>query len=184
MDAAMKMTGFTIEDIYALPEGQRAELIDGQMHMMAAPNTAHQRISRIISNEIYNYITSKNGSCESFTAPFAVFPDADDKCYLEPDIVIVCDKDKLTERGCAGAPDLVVEIVSPSSRTMDYFKKLFKYRTCGVREYWLVDHLKNHIIVYCFGDGGEGTVCDYTFSDKVKVGIFKDLEIDFSKMSI
>ena len=172
---------YTIDDIYALPDGQRAELIDGQIYMMAPPTRRHQRISLELSTIINNYIKGKGGSCEVDIAPFAVFLNEDDKNYVEPDISVICASEKLTDKGCAGAPDWVIEIVSPGSRRMDYFTKLFKYRTAGVREYWIVDPEKNRILVYNFESEDTG---DYSFSDTVKAGIYDDLEIDFSSIDI
>lgn len=170
---------YTIEDIYNLPEGKRAELIDGEIYMMAAPSMVHQRISSYLHNEIYNYIKNKNGDCEVFAAPFAVFLNADDKIYMEPDMSVICDKNKLTDEGCKGAPDWVIEIVSDSSRTRDYYTKLMKYSSAGVREYWIVDYDKNHTIVYNFE---EGIVDEYSFSDQIKAGIYEDFAIDFSEI--
>ena len=95
-------------------------------------------------------IKSHGGSCESFFAPFAVFLNEDDTNYVEPDISVICDPDKLNDKGCSGAPDWIIEIVSPGSRRMDYFTKLFKYRNAGVREYWIVDPEKKRITVYDF----------------------------------
>ena len=181
MDAARQLQYYTIEDIYDLPDGQRAELIDGELYMMATPGRIHQRLVMVLSNCIFNYIQSKNGDCEVYPSPFAVFLNADDKIYLEPDISVICDKDKLTDEGCKGAPDWIIEIVSMSSRSMDYNKKLFKYRTAKVREYWIVDPEKDRIMVYDFE---HDTVYEYTFSDKLKVGIYEDLEIDFSGIRI
>lgn len=168
---------YTMEDIYALPEGKRAELIDGELYMMAAPGMMHQRAVSELHYLIKDYIKRNNGSCEVFPAPFAVFLNADDKIYLEPDISVICDKRKLTDEGCKGAPDWIIEIVSPSSRSRDFYKKLIKYSTAGVREYWIVDHEKNHVIVYNFE---HDAVEDYTFSDQVKAGIYEDFSIDFS----
>ena len=172
---------YTIDDIYALPDGQRAELIDGQMYMMAPPNRRHQRILLSLSRKIADYIDKKGGSCEVDIAPFAVFLNADDKNYVEPDISVICDPDKLTDKGCTGAPDWIIEIVSPGSRRTDYYTKLFKYRTAGVKEYWIVDPEKNRILVYNFASEDTG---DYTFSEAVKAGIYEDLEIDFSSIDI
>lgn len=172
---------YTIEDIYNLPEGERAELIDGQIYNMAPPKRKHQRISGALYSAIYNYIKSKNGSCEVYAAPFAVFLNKDEYNYVEPDISVICDKNKLDEYGCNGAPDWIIEIVSPSSKRMDYFTKLFKYREAGVREYWIVDPEKNNVRVYNFVS--EDTV-DYTFSDTVTVGIYEDFCIDFSEISL
>lgn len=168
---------YTIDDIYALPDGERAELIDGNIYCMAPPSTKHQRISGRLFNSISNYIASNNGVCEPFIAPFAVFLNGNDKNYVEPDISVICDHSKLTDKGCSGAPDWIIEIVSPSSRRMDYMTKLFKYRTAGVREYWVVDIDKNRVTVYFFEDD---FMEEYSLSDKVKVNIYEDFEIDFS----
>ena len=182
MDAAKVLEeSYTIEDIYNLPQGKRAELIDGEIYMMASPSTIHQRLVMALSNRIYNYIDSKQGSCEVFPSPFAVFLNADNEIYLEPDISVICDKSKITDEGCKGAPDWVIEIVSQSSKRMDYYIKLFRYRTAGVKEYWVVDPEKNHVIVYDFE---HDEVMDYTFSDKVKAGIYEGLEIDFSEIQM
>ncbi len=172
---------YTIDDIYALPEGKRAELIDGQMYMMATPSTKHQRLVKEFTYQIENYIRGKNGDCEVLPAPFAVFLNADNKTYVEPDISVICDKDKLNDKGCNGAPDWIIEIVSPTSSRMDYVIKLFKYRSAGVKEYWIVDFDKNRISVWNLENED---MFEYTFSDIVKAGIYEDLEIDFSKIDI
>ena len=172
---------YTIEDIYALPDGQRAELIDGQMYMMAPPTRRHQQVLLSLSRKIADYIDKKGGSCEVDIAPFAVFLNEDDKNYVEPDISVICSPDKLTDKGCTGAPDWIIEIVSPGSRRTDYYTKLFKYRTAGVREYWIVDPEKNRITVYSFESDD---TAEYTFSEAVKAGIYDDLEIDFSSIDI
>jgi Uma2 family endonuclease len=172
---------YTTEDIYALPEGERAELIDGQMYMMAPPNRRHQDIALALSRKIADYIDSKNGSCKVYISPFAVFLNADDKNYVEPDISVICDRSKLTDQGCIGAPDWIIEIVSPGSKRTDYFIKLFKYRTAGVREYWIVDPLKDRVFVYNFES--EDTE-EYSFSDSLKVGIYEDFSIDFSQLEL
>ncbi|HIW51777.1 MAG TPA: Uma2 family endonuclease [Candidatus Blautia intestinavium] len=166
---------YTVEDIYALPEGTRAELIDGDMYMLAAPGRTHQRILGSMYRKISDYIDVNNGSCEVDIAPFAVFLNEDDRTYVEPDISVVCDPSKLDERGCNGAPDWIVEIVSPGSKRMDYFTKLFKYRTAGVREYWIVDPEKEKVMVYLF-DCGDASM--YDFTDEIPVGIYDgDLKI-------
>jgi len=132
-----------------------------------------------LSRKIGNYIDDNKGKCEVFAAPFAVYLDEKTNTYVEPDVSVICDSDKLDDRGCKGAPDWIIEIVSPSSRRMDYYTKLFKYRTVGVREYWIVDPTKNQIMVYDFEN--EDTE-QYTFQDSVKVGIYEDLRIDFTEM--
>lgn len=125
----------TIEEIYALPEGKRAELIDGRLYMMAPPSREHQKIAGEIFGTVRDYIKQNNGSCEPYISPFAVFLNRDEKNYVEPDISVICDKNKLTDSGCKGAPDWVIEIVSPGSKRMDYYIKLFKYRPAGWSTY-------------------------------------------------
>lgn len=171
---------YTVNDIYALPEGNRAELIDGEIFMMAPPSRGHQRIVSFLVREIGNYIKAKEGECEVYPAPFAVFLDADDYTYVEPDISVICDKDKLNDKGCNGAPDWVIEIVSPSSRRMDYYTKLAKYRNAGVREYWVVDSVKEMIIVYYMEEDAAPII--YRFGEMVKVNIYEGLEIDFREL--
>lgn len=140
----------TIEDIYALPEGQRAELIDGQIYDMAPPKRIHQKLVNRLCQTITNHIDSKDGGCEVYPAPFAVFLNADDKTYVEPDLSVVCDQSKLDEYGCNGAPDWIIEIVSPSTERMDYGIKLFKYRSAGVREYWIINPQNRTVNVFDF----------------------------------
>lgn len=171
---------YTIDDIYALPENQRAELIDGQMYMMAPPRTIHQRISGVLHVAIHQYIKDKNGSCEVFAAPFAVFLNKDNQNYLEPDISIICDKDKLDDRGCNGAPDWIIEIISPSDPQRDYGIKLFKYRTTGVREYWIVNPSTRTVNVYDFEK--EIGTNQYMFNDDIPVCIYEDLSINIAEL--
>lgn len=171
---------YTIEDIYALPDGQRAELIDGEMYMMAPPRTIHQRISGALYAAIYQYIRSQKGSCEVFSAPFAVFLNNDNKNYVEPDISVICDKNKIDDRGCNGAPDWVIEITSPSDPYRDYGIKLFKYRTAGVREYWIVNPLTQIVTVYDLEN--EVGTNQYTFNDSISVCIYNDLTIRISDL--
>lgn len=171
---------YTIDDIYALPDGERAELIDGQIYYMAPPSRKHQLISGELFTIINNYIKSKAGSCEPYIAPFAVFLNGDDKNYVEPDISVICDKAKLTDKGCLGAPDWIIEVVSPGSRRMDYSIKLFKYRTAGVREYWIVDPEKNRITVHNLE---HEDINEYSFTDTVKAGIYPDLSINFNHLN-
>lgn len=165
----------TIKDIYSLPEGQRAELIDGDMYMMAPPSRLHQKLVSELTQGIGGHIKSKGGSCEVYPGPFAVFLNADDKNYVEPDISVICDRDKLNDKGCAGAPDWIIEIVSPSSQRMDYLTKLFKYRTAGVREYWIVNPIKETVQLYSFE--GEEDSTQSSFSDSITSAIFKDFSI-------
>lgn len=171
---------FTIEDIYALPEGQRAELIDGYLYDMAPPMRIHQKLVNRLSQTITNHIDSKKGNGEVYPAPFAVFLNKDDKNYVEPDISVICDKSRLDDRGCNGAPDWVIEIVSPSTQQIDYGIKLFKYRMTGVREYWIVNPSSRTVNVYNFeSESGTG---QYLFDEAIPVNIYEDLNIRISDL--
>ena len=174
MDAARKLEFHTIEDIYTLPDGIRAELIEGRIYYMAPPNTRHQKIVSDLHYQIKDFIRKNNGECEVFPAPFAVFLNKDDTNYVEPDLTIICDENKITDKGCNGAPDWLIEIVSPSSRAMDYFTKLFKYRASGVREYWIVDPIKEMVMAYRFE---KETMEQYSFGEDVPAGIYEGFSI-------
>ncbi|MDE7478390.1 MAG: Uma2 family endonuclease, partial [Lachnospiraceae bacterium] len=167
---------------YALPDGERAELIDGQIYYMAPPGRKHQTIARELFASINSYIKSEGGLCEPFFAPFAVFLNENDTTYVEPDICVICDPKKLNDKGCIGAPDWMIEIVSPSSRRMDYYTKLSLYRSANVREYWIVDPMKQTILVYDMEHDAAPII--YSFSDIVKVNIYENLYIDFSEIAL
>ena len=115
-----------------------------------------------------------------YPAPFAVFLNKDDKTYVEPDISVICDQNKLDDRGCSGAPDWIIEIVSPGSQRMDYMTKLFKYRTAGVREYWIVDPAQEKILVYIFGN--QEDFMQYSFEEEIPVGIYSEFKINISEL--
>ena len=172
---------YTIDDIYNLPDGQRAELIDGQIYDMTPPTRTHQKILSFLHLEIGGYIRDNGGSCEVYPAPFAVYLSENNNTYVEPDISVICDTDKLNDSGCNGAPDWIIEIVSTSSKRMDYFKKLFKYRTAGVREYWIVDPDKNRVTVWNFETESTN---EYTFNDSVESGIYPGFYINFNQIRL
>lgn len=174
MDALRKEDFYTTDDIYSLPDGERAELFDGKIYYMAPPTWTHQRISGKLYQKIANYIDGKNGTCHVLPAPFAVFLNENDTNYVEPDISVVCDQSKLDEKGCHGAPDWIIEVVSSSSRSKDYMIKLFKYRNAGVREYWIVDPDKNAVMAYRFE---QDIVEQYDFGEEVPVGIYEGFGI-------
>lgn len=171
---------YTIDDIYALPDGQRAELIDGHIYDMAPPNRIHQKLISRLSQTITNYIDAKHGGCELYPAPFAVFLNKDDRNYVEPDISVICDKHKLDDRGCNGAPDWIIEIVSPSTEPMDYGIKLFKYRSAGVREYWIINPRTRTVNVFDFEHDQKSA--QYSFEDEIPVCIYADLALRISDL--
>ena len=172
---------YTIADIEALPEGKRAELINGKMYMLASPYTVHQELLVELTVVIHNFIRKSKGKCKVYPAPFSVYLHNDDFTYLEPDISVVCNPDKVDKNGCHGAPDWVIEIISSSTGKRDRGIKLEEYRKAGVREYWIVDPVKQLVEVYCLQTDTMAEI--YSFKDKIKVGIYEDLVIDFSEIS-
>ena len=172
------------EDYYNLPENVRAELIDGFLiYNQAAPSRLHQTILMELSGTIREYIKSKKGNCRVYPAPFAVKLRKDRKTIVEPDISVICDRNKLTDQGCTGAPDWIIEIVSPGNSSHDYITKLNLYSDAGVREYWIVDPAKKSIFVY-YLEKTNFKVETYTFNDRIKVNIYDDLYIDFAELEL
>ena len=176
----LKNDQYTSEDYWNLPEGTRAELIDGKFYDMAPPSRIHQRLVSKLTSVIDQYISNHHGNCQVYPAPFAVNLDADDRDWVEPDISVICNPNKLTDRGCSGAPDLIIEIVSPSSRKMDYNFKNAIYSKTDVREYWIVDPLKERVTVYYYEEDAAPTI--YTFMQPITVGIYKDLTITIADL--
>lgn len=170
---------YTIEDIMKLPEGQRAELINGRWYDMSAPSRVHQEIVMNLSSALHEYIKSNGGDCKVYPAPFAVFLNKDNRNYFEPDISVICDKSKLSDRGCEGAPDVVIEVASESTKSRDLFLKLNKYKDAGVKEYWVVDPLTNTVNCYEFNEkyetGGELRI--YNFDEEIPFITFPELMI-------
>jgi Uma2 family endonuclease len=163
---------YTYADLLELDESIRAEIIDGELFMMAPPVRVHQDIIREIFTPISVFLKGK--SCKVYPAPFGVrlFPkdDLSDDTVVEPDIVVVCDASKLDARGCNGAPDLVIEILSPSNRSHDKLVKFQKYLAAGVREYWIVDPEEQLVQVHTL-DAGRYVTTVYGPEDEAPVGI-------------
>lgn len=176
-----KQTSYTENDYYDTPENVHVELIDGQIYNQAAPGRRHQKILSALHICIGNYINANTGSCEVYPAPFAVRLLQDDKNIVEPDISVICDQNKLTDKGCNGAPDWIIEIVSPGNPSHDYIEKLNLYAHAKVREYWIVDPLKERVVVY-FLEESQFEMNTYTFQEQIKVNIYDDFTIDFKKL--
>ncbi|MDO4807568.1 MAG: Uma2 family endonuclease [Coriobacteriales bacterium] len=171
---------YTADDYWNLPDGVRAELIDGELWDLASPSRVHQRIVHELDRRLGNFIDEHGGSCEVYPAPFAVNLFADDTTFVEPDVCVVCDHSKLSDRGCEGAPDLVVEVVSPSSSGMDYVSKLHLYHDAGVREYWICDPIRERVLVYDFAS--ERLLSEYGFEDTVRSSVFEGFTMDFAQV--
>jgi len=175
---------YTEEDYYNLQENVRAELIEGSLiYNQAAPSRIHQTILSELHTVINNYIKSKGGSCRVYPAPFAVKLWENRKTIVEPDISVICNRDKLTDRGCTGAPDWIIEIVSPGNSSHDYILKLNLYAEAGVKEYWIVDPVKNSVFVY-YLEQGHFNAEAHSFYDCIKVNIYEDLSINFAELDL
>lgn len=171
----------TLEDYYQLPDERRAELIDGVIYDMSAPTIIHQKISLEISVRLHAFISQKKGACMVFSAPVDVQLDCDEKTMVQPDVLVVCDCEKIVPIHVYGAPDRIMEILSPATRKIDMNIKHSKYAAAGVREYWLIDPDKKKVVVYDLEN--EELPVVYGFENRVPVGIFQEeCEIDFSEI--
>ena len=178
---------YTFADVLAWDENERAEIIDGEAVMMAPPTTAHQLISGEIFRQLANYLEGKK--CRVIPAPFAVrlfekdgdSPD-DVDTMVEPDISVICDRGKLDGKGCKGAPDMVVEILSPTTRRHDRLVKPGLYQRAGVREYWIVDPENRAVQVFTLTDGLLLPHEDYGREDVAKVNVLDGCFIELSKV--
>jgi Uma2 family endonuclease len=179
----LKSEHYTYANVLEWDENVRAEIIDGELYMMAPPSTVHQRISRELFGQLYNYLDGK--PCEAFTAPFGVrlFPQEDktDDIFVEPDIVVVCDPSKLDDWGCNGAPDLIIEIISPTNSRHDRFVKFQKYLAAGVREYWIVDPNEQTVQTHVL-DTGRYVTAVYGQSDEVPVTVLPGCVINLARV--
>ncbi|MDD4835021.1 MAG: Uma2 family endonuclease [Lutispora sp.] len=167
-------------------DDERWELIDGVAYNMTpAPSRKHQDISGELFRQISNYLQGKN--CKIYTAPFDVrLPQRDEKeedieTVVQPDITVICDNSKLDDKGCIGAPDFIVEILSPNTAKKDVREKFYLYERVGVKEYWIADPEDDNIMVFTLKDNGEYSRPKlYVKGEKIEPGIFEDLEIDLA----
>ncbi|MBR2188775.1 MAG: Uma2 family endonuclease [Eubacterium sp.] len=173
---------YTIDDLAALPDGLRFELIDGYLFVMESPSFRHQTLSMLLASAMSSYILENRSPC-SIVPSWDVRPDPGRKTLLEPDIQIFREASKNTGGYLKGAPDFVIEILSPSTRRKDEKLKLRKYREIGVRECWLIDPAAEWIKVYHFHGKAKSSAALYSFRDTIPVGICESgLRIDFSKI--
>lgn len=172
---------YTEDDYCNIPEDVRAELIDGTIYYQAAPSRTHQRILVKLCSVIDRYISEKGSSCEVYPAPFAIKLDGEKNNIVEPDISVICDTDKLSEKGCTGAPDWIIEIVSPNNSSHDYVRKLDLYNSSGVREYWIVNPKEQNIMVYHLEEFNF-KLTPYTFNDSIPVGIYDGFSITLANL--
>ena len=165
---------YTSDEFLAMTDLEgRYELINGEIYDMSpAPVIRHQLISLKLAKTIDNYVEKNNGSCIVLEAPTDV--KLDDENTVQPDIFVVCDPDKIDEKRCNGAPDWIIEILSPSSVDHDQREKLNIYTNAGVREYWIVDPMNDRVFVYPIVDRKLTSTGLFTFDDEIPAGIYKD----------
>lgn len=187
MALSARQAHYTFADVLAWDEGENIEIINGEAFMMATPSRIHQKISMELSRQLANYLEGK--SCEVYPAPFGVrlFEQNGDSpgnvdTAVEPDISIVCDRSKLDKYGCKGAPDMIIEILSPSTRRHDRLVKLNLYQRAGVREYWIVDPDNESVQVFTLDNGALKIHEDYGREDVAKVNVLDGCFIELSKV--
>lgn len=163
---------YTSDEFLAMTELEgRYELVSGEIYAMSpSPNYYHQQLVVSLSGEIRNYIRTNNGKCKVLVAPSDV--KLNDEDTVQPDVFVVCDPDKFDEHGCVGAPDWIIEILSPSNAEHDTVEKLALYLKAGVREYWIVDPINNKVLVYSIKDHKATSIGVFTFDDEIEAGIF------------
>ena len=187
MALPLKKESYTFADCLTWPENERIELIDGEAVMMSLPSTVHQKISGELFRQLANFLEGKK--CEVFSAPFGVRlfeKDGDSPenvdTMVEPDISVICDRDKLDRHGCKGAPDLIVEILSPSTQRRDRLIKLELYQRAGVREYWLVSPEEQTVQVLLFTNGLLLPRELYKKGDGAKVNVLEGCFLELEKV--
>ena len=177
---------FTYADYLTWPDDERWELLDGVPYDMGAPSGRHQEISSALSLIFATYLKDK--SCKVFTAPLDVrldwngHDDLSDVTCVQPDLMILCDKRKFSKKGILGAPDLVVEILSPSTMTYDLLTKMEKYQNVGIKEYWAIEPALEKVSVYLLNENGKYEMTIYNKDDVVKVSIFADFVVNIAEI--
>ena len=178
--AAAKERVYTIDDYYALPEDVRAELIDGKFYDMTAPAKRHQLVLGDLYILFRECADRHDMPCEVYLSPCDVRLDRDNYTMVQPDLLVICEDDYTEQRRVEGAPDLVVEILSPTTRMKDMTLKLYKYQNAGVREYWIVDIDKRKVTVHAFEEDNYDPEL-YDFTSSIPIRISKgQCTIDFS----
>ncbi|MFL0197635.1 Uma2 family endonuclease [Clostridium sp. WILCCON 0269] len=191
MDNTAKNKTYTYADYMNYSENERIELIEGKIYAMSpAPSRIHQELISELITIFNNYIKSNNGNCKVYPSPFDVFltngEDLDNcKNIVQPDISVICDRNKLNDKGCIGAPDMIIEIVSPYNPSNDYVRKLGLYEHSGVKEYWIVNPMNKSMLVYRLDDTTHYAAPEtYNFTDTIRVGIYDSLEINFNTLDV
>lgn len=175
---------YTVDDYMKLPEDVRVELIDGYFYDMASALPLHQQILGQMHLQVYNCIEKSGRRCEVYLAPSDVQLDCDIYTMVQPDLYVICELQDPKQHAFQGAPEFVVEILSPSTRSHDKVRKFRKYRNAGVKEYWIIDPENRKVMVFDFSQDPEGSRKEYCFEDMIPIGVSGGTcEIDFAKIS-
>lgn len=189
LPSANRSERFTYADYLTWPDDERWEIIDGVAYAMSpAPGKRHQQVSGELFRQVANFLRGK--PCRVFAAPFDVrfseqagVSDNYIDTVVQPDLLVVCDTAKLDERGCNGAPDLVIEILSPATVSRDLKDKFELYERHGVLEYWIMYPTDQTLLVYKReADGMFGKPGRYAAHDKVQVSLLGDLVVDLGEV--
>ena len=170
MNETIEKRQYTYADYAAWDDENRWELIEGLPYMMSAPSPVHQRVSGELFAKLHGFLVGK--PCRVYYSPFDVRLnyDTDDDTVVQPDLLVVCDHSKIDNKGCNGAPDLVVEILSPSSQRIDRWHKFHAYQKAGVREFWIVDPENRTVQAHLLQDK-QYSIAMYGGEDKVPVTV-------------
>lgn len=188
MAVPAEQTRYTFADWLVWNEDEHIEIINGEAVLMAAPSRVHQEICFEIGRQLGNYLEGKQ--CRAYPAPFGVrlFEQEGDKpedvkTIVEPDISVVCDRRKLDKLGCKGAPDLIIEVLSPSTQRHDQLVKLNLYQRAGVREYWIVDPENRTVRVMLRSENGILQTHEvYKRDDIAKVNVLDGCFLELGKV--
>lgn len=185
--SVQKNKRYTYAEYLRWPEEERWELLEGVAYNIAAPSRLHQEVSGELFYQIRSYLTDK--PCKIYAAPFDVRfgePEEDDdkiRNVLQPDISVICDTSKLDEKGCLGSPDLVIEVISPASISLDYVKKLALYERYKVKEYWIVHPIDKTVMIFSLGEDEQyGKPGIFTEDSQIKSIVFEDLKINLRQV--
>jgi len=174
---------YTYADYEKLGDGKRYELIDGVIYLMSpAPAPKHQKISGELFGQLWQFLRGK--PCEVYHAPIDVCLNAggdNDKTVVQPDIIVICDNSKLDGKRCNGVPDMIIEILSPSTANCDIFVKFNKYLQAGVREYWIVNP-ENKLVRVCILNDGKYDITDYFDTNTIPVHVLNGCHIDMKSI--
>ena len=167
-------------DIEVLSESARAELINGVLYTLAAPSRMHQWLVSELLYRVKGHIRERKGSCQAYTAPFDVWLFGDDSTVVQPDILVVCHRERLTDKGCCGVPDWIIEVVSPGNASYDYFTKLLQYQKAGVEEYWIVDPMERRVSVMNFVN--PALTRQYSYEEETPSGVLEGFRVRMAEV--